>query len=58
MAVPVAAGSAVSVGNPTELFTLPSASYAVHPDGKRFLVLVPTTPASSSVRITLNLRSP
>jgi hypothetical protein len=57
MAVPVAAGSPVSVGNATALFTLPSAKYAVHPDGQRFLVLVPTTPASSTVRITLNLPS-
>jgi hypothetical protein len=57
MAVPVSTGSPVSVGNASALFTLPSDSYAVHPDGQRFLVLVPTTPASSTVRITLNLQS-
>ena len=55
MAVPIAAGSSVSVGTASALFALPSADYAVHPDGQRFLVLVPTTPASSSVRITLSL---
>jgi Tol biopolymer transport system component len=57
MAAPVPGGSAVSVGAASPLFTLPSNSYAVHPDGQRFLVLVPTTPASSTVRITLNLQS-
>lgn len=57
MVVPVSTGSPVSVGNASALFTLPSASYAVHPDGQRFLVLVPTAPASSTVRITLNLQS-
>ena len=57
MAVPIAAGSPVSVGATTTLFTLPSEHYAVHPDGQRVVVLVPTTPASSTVRITLNLRA-
>lgn len=57
MVAPVSPGTSVSVGNASALFTLPSARYAVHPDGERFLVLVPTTPASSTVRMTLNLPS-
>ena len=57
MAVAVAQGSSVSLGSASPLFALASANYAVHPDGTRFLVQVPTTPVSSSVRITLNLTS-
>jgi len=42
------------MGAPVRLFALTSNSYAVDPGGKRFLVLVETSPASQSVKMTLN----
>jgi len=53
MAADTSDRDAAVVSTPRSLFKLPSPAYAVHPDGRRFLVLVPTSSGSSTVRITL-----
>jgi Tol biopolymer transport system component len=58
MAASVSRDSPAAFGTPSTLFTLPSNTFAVHPDGQRFLVAVPTSSESATVRLTLNVRSP
>jgi hypothetical protein len=56
MAAPVTASPVPSAGPPVKLFDLPSGSYAVDPKSARFLVMVPMSDATPSVKVTLNWR--
>jgi len=58
MAASVSGDSPAALGTPSTLFTLPSNTFAVHPDGRRFLIGVPTSSESATVRMSLNVRSP
>jgi Tol biopolymer transport system component len=60
MGVSVSRDLPPAAGAVAPLFMLPStgSSYAVNPNGQRFLVQVPRTPRSSAVRLMLNVRTP
>jgi hypothetical protein len=62
MVVPTPQGQPITAASASQLFVLPPGSgglpsdFAVYPDGSRFLIVVPTSVASSTVKLSLNWR--